>query len=69
MRRTDPDYDAIRSRAFGYLIGKAGVGVTQKKIDEAIEAGCAELRHDRRRGAVETCEQCERPALATGVRP
>lgn len=46
LSRQNPDYEAIRSRAFGWLIDRGRL--TQPQIDEALEAGAAALRYDRR---------------------
>lgn len=48
LRKTDPDYDAVRSRAFGHAIATGKL--TGPEIDRLMEAGRAELAHDRRRG-------------------
>lgn len=45
LRKTDPDYDAIRARAWGYAIQRGRF--TPAFVDEAIEAGRCELRADR----------------------
>lgn len=43
--RRDPDYDLVRSRAFDYILGRGKL--THREMDEALEAGRAELRYDR----------------------
>lgn len=45
LRKSDPDYEAIRSRAFGYALQRGRF--TPAFVDEAIEAGRCELRADR----------------------
>lgn len=59
LRKTDPDYDAIRSRAFGYAIQRGRF--TPSFVDEAIEAGRAELKHDRLLAEFKPCAHCLEP--------